>query len=83
MCSVKHQRNRFYCGMHDHSSIDIKQKAITSYLDLSPAQCKFAAEGSPITILNHQITMKTGVVEHLEWNFDADDTSKNGCYGFE
>ena len=84
ICSVKHQRNRFYCGMHDHSSIDIKQKTITSYLDLSPAQCRLAAEGSPITLLNHQITMKKGVIEqHLRWNGDADDTFKNECDGFE
>ena len=58
ICSVKHQRNRFYCGMHDHSSIDIKQKTITSYLDLSPAQCRLAAEASQTTLLNHQLTMK-------------------------
>ena len=36
ICSVKHQRNRLYCGMNDHSSIDIKQKTITSYLNLLP-----------------------------------------------
>ena len=84
ICSVKHQRNRFYCGMHDHSNIDIKQKTITSYLDLSPAQCRLAAEGSPITLLNHQITMKKGIIEqHLRWNGDADDTFKNECDGFE
>ena len=78
LCSVKHQRNRFYCGMHNHSSIDIKHKTITSYLDLSPAQCRLAAEGSPITLLNHQITMKKGRIEkHLKWNGDADHTFKN------
>ena len=84
ICSVKHQRNRFYCGMHDQSSIDIKQKTITSYLNLSPAQCRLAAEGSPITLLNHQITMKKGIIEqHLRWNGDADDTFKNECDGYE
>ena len=52
--------------MHDHSSIDIKQKMITSYLDSSPAQCRLAAVGFQITLLNHQITMKKGVVvQHL------------------
>ena len=60
--------------MHDISSIDIKQKTITSYLDLSPAQCRLATEGSPITLLNHQITMKKGIIEqHLRWNGDADE----------
>ena len=70
--------------MHDISSIDIKQKTITSYLDLSPAQCRLATEGSPITLLNHQITMKKGIIEqHLRWNGDADDTFKNESDGFE
>ena len=84
ICSVKHQRNRFYCGMHDHSSIDIKQKTITSYLDLSLAQCRLAAEASQTTLLNHQLTMKKGINEqHLRWSRDADDTFKNECHGFE
>ena len=84
ICSVKHQRNRFYCEMHEHSSIDIKQRTNTSYIDLSPAQCRLAAEVSPITPLNHQITMKKGIFEqHLRWNGDADDTFRNECDGFE
>ena len=67
ICSVKHQRNRFFFRMHDHSRIDKKQKTITSYLDLSPAECRLAAEGSPKFLLNHQITLKKGVVEqHLK-----------------
>ena len=70
--------------MHDHSSIDFKQKTITSYFDLSLAQCRLAAEGSPITLLNYQIIMKEGTVEqHLKRNGDADDTLKNECNGFE
>ena len=70
--------------MHDHSSIDIKQKIIASYLDLSAAQCTLAAEGSPITLLNYQITMKKGIVEqNLRWNGDGDDTYKNECNCFE
>ena len=64
--------------------IDIKQKTINSYLDLSPAQCRLAAEGLPLTLLTHQITMKKGITEqHLKWNYDADDTFKNECDGFE
>ena len=70
--------------MHDHSSIDIKQKTITSYRDLSPAQCRLVAEASPITLLNHQITMEKRIIEqYLKRNGDADDTFKNECDGFE
>ena len=60
ICSVKHQRNRFHCGMHDHTSIDITQPQITSYVDLSPTECKNAAEGKAIKLFGHSITMKIG-----------------------
>ena len=65
ICSVKHQRNRLYCGMHDRSSIDIKQKTIPHISIYLPHK---AAGGSPITLLNQQITMKKGVVSfQMEW----------------
>ena len=32
---IKHQRNRFFCGMHDLSSMDIKQAQNTSDIDLT------------------------------------------------
>ena len=40
ICRIKHQRNKFYCGMHDHTSMDIEQPQITSDIDLTPEQCK-------------------------------------------
>ena len=36
ICRIKHQRNKFYCGMHDHTSMDIEQPQITSDIDLTP-----------------------------------------------
>ena len=70
--------------MHDHSSIDIKQTTFISYLDLTTAQCSLAAEGSPITLLNLQITMKKGIIErHFKSNGDADDSFKDKCNGLE
>ena len=45
ICRIKHQRNKFYCGMHDHTSMDIEQQQITSDIDLTPEQSKQASEG--------------------------------------
>ena len=25
ICRINHQRNNFYCGMHDHTSLDVEQ----------------------------------------------------------
>ena len=36
ICRIKHQRNRFYCGMHDHTSMDIKQAQNTNDIDMTP-----------------------------------------------
>ena len=36
ICRIKHQRDRFYCGMHDHTSMDIKQAQNTSDIDMTP-----------------------------------------------
>ena len=36
ICRIKHQRNSFYCGMHDHTNEDIEQPKITSDIDLTP-----------------------------------------------
>ena len=45
ICRIKHQTNKFYCGMHDHTSMDIEQHQIPSDIDLTPEQCEQASEG--------------------------------------
>ena len=40
VCKNKHQRNRFHCGMHDYTSMDIKQPQITSDFDLTTERGK-------------------------------------------
>ena len=44
ICRIKHQKT-FFCGMHDHSSMDIEQPQISSDIDLTLEQCKQASEG--------------------------------------
>ena len=55
-CRIKHQRNKFHCGMHDHTSMDIEQPQITSDIDLAPEQCKQASEGKSLTLFDHKLT---------------------------
>ena len=33
ICRIKHQKNKFLCGMHDHTSMDIEQPQIASDID--------------------------------------------------
>ena len=49
ICRIKHQLNRFYCGMHDHPSLDIEKPQKISDIDLTPEQCKQASEGRSLT----------------------------------
>ena len=56
ICRIKHQRNKFYCGMHDHTSMDIEQPQITCDIDMTPEQCKQASEGRSLTLFDHKLT---------------------------
>ena len=58
ICRIKHQRNKFYCGMHDHTSKEIEQPQITSDIDLTPEQCKQASEGRSLTLFDHKLTFE-------------------------
>ena len=40
VCSVSYHHERWYCGMHSHSSIDTKSSSITTPLLITGAQCK-------------------------------------------
>ena len=53
ICRIKHQRNRFYCEMHDPTSMDIEQPQITSDIYLTLKQCKQACEGRSLTLFDH------------------------------
>ena len=52
ICRIKHQRNKFYCGMHDRTIQDIEQPQITSGIDLTPEHSKQASEGRSLIYLN-------------------------------
>ena len=60
MQRIKLQRNRFYFGMCDHTSMDIEQPQITSEIDLTPEQCKQASQGRSLTIFDYKLTFWNG-----------------------
>ena len=54
-CRVQHQREKWHCGHHNHSSIDHTIAGITSDIVISPEQCRTLAKGKDITLLGHSI----------------------------
>ena len=70
ICRNRHQRNKFFCGRHDHASMDIEQPQITSDIDLTPEQCKQASEGRSLTLFDHELTFEKGKKEiHHKWTW--------------
>ena len=84
ICRIKHQRNKFYCGLHDHTSMDIEQSQITSDIDLPPEQWKQASEGRSLTLFDHKLTFEKGKKGiHHKWTGDVDGDYRNECNGYE
>ena len=83
-CRIKHQRNKFYCGMHDHSSMDIEQPQITTDIDLTPEQCKQVCEGKSLTLFDHKPIFEKGKEEtHHECTGNVDGDNCNESEGYE
>ena len=84
ICRIKHQRNSFYCGMHDHTSMDTQQPQITSDIDLIAEQCKPASEGISFTLFDHNLTFEKGKKEtHPKWKGDVNRDYFNECKSYE
>ena len=84
ICRIKHQRNKFFYGMHGYTSMDIEQPQITSDIDLTPEQCKKASEGRSLTLFGHKLTSEKGKKEiHHEWIGKVDGENRNQCECYE
>ena len=84
ICRIKHQRNRFYCGMHDHTNMDIEQTQITSDIDPTPEQCNQASRARSITLFDHRLTFEKGKKEtHHKWKRDEDRDNRIECKSYE
>ena len=78
ICRIKHHRNKFHYGMHDHTSMEIEQPQITSDVDLTPGKCKQASEGRSLTLFDHKLTFAKGKKEiHHKWTGDKSEDYRN------
>ena len=79
-CRVQHQREKWHCGYHDHSSKDHTIAGITSDIVISPEQCRTLAKGKAITLHKHSIKfgfdIKTPIVKTTG---DTSDDYRNEC----
>ena len=84
ICRTKHQRNRFYCAVHDHFSMDIEQPPLTSGIDLTREQCKQASERRSLTLFDRKLTFEKSKKEtHQKWIGDMKGDYVNECEGYE
>ena len=84
VCRIRHQRSKFYCGMHDNTSMDIKQPQITIDIDLTPEQCKQAPEERSVSLFDHKLTFEKGKKKiHHKWTGDVDGDNRNECKSCE
>ena len=81
-CPVQHQREKWHCGHHDHSSIDHTVAGITSGIVISPEQCRTLAKRKEITLLGPSINFgfhtKNPIVKT---SGDNRDDYRNECDG--
>ena len=81
-CRIQHQREKWHCGHHDHSSIDHTIAGITIDIVISPEQCRTSAKGKDITLheqsINFGFDTKNPIVKTYA---DTSDDYRNECDG--
>ena len=81
-CRVQHQREKWHCGHHDHSSIDHTIAGITSDIIIPPEQCRTLAKGKDITLLGYSINFGFDTKDRFVRNYgDTIDDYRNECEG--
>ena len=81
-CRVQHQREKWHCGHHDHSSIDPTTAGITSDIVISPEQCRTLAKGKDITLLGHSINFGFDTKNPIVKTYgDTSEDYRNECDG--
>ena len=81
-CRVQHQREKWHCGHHDHSSIDHTIAGITSDIVISPEQCRTLAKGKDVTLLGYSINFGFDTKNPFVKTYgDTSDDYRNECDG--
>ena len=81
-CRVQHQREKWNCGHHDHSSIHHTIAGIRSDIVTSPEQCRTLAKGKDITLLGHSTNFGYDTKNPIVKTYgDTSDDYRNECDG--
>ena len=81
-CRVQHQREKWHCGHHDHSSIDPTIAGITNDIVISSEQCRTLAKGKDITLLGHLRNFGFDTKDPFVKTYgDTSDDYRNECDG--
>ena len=81
-CRKQHQREKWHCGHHDHSSIDHTFAGITSDIVISPKQCRTLAKGRDITLFGRSINFGYDTKNPIVKTYgDTSDDYRNECDG--
>ena len=90
-CTIRHEREKWYCGLHGRSGMDSRQHSLTVNLMIEPQACALAAKTGQISVpkdygdrsipivLN---VLKDSVVTELnggDWKGNNDGKSRNEC----
>ena len=79
-CRIQHQREKWHCGHHDHSSIDHTIAGITSDIVTPPEQRRTLAKGKDITLLGHSIIFGFDAKNPIVKTYgDTSDDYRNEC----
>ena len=49
-CTIRHEREKWYCGLHGSSGMDSKQHSLTVNLTIEPQACALAAKTGQISV---------------------------------
>ena len=79
-CRIQHQREKWHCGHNDHSSIDHTIAGITSYLVISPEQCRSPAKGKSVHLTDQFLEVKYDTKDPiLKTDGFTSDDNRNHC----
>ena len=81
-CRVKHKREKWHLGHHDHISIDHTIAGITKDFVISPERCRTSAKGKDITLLGNSISFGFDTKNAILKTFgDNSDDYRSECDG--
>ena len=79
-CRIQHQREKWHCGLNDHSSLDHTIAGITSNLVISAEQCRSLAKGKVIYLADQFLGVEYDTKNPIvKFDISTGDNNKNHC----